>query len=225
VRRGQAEPEILSPPLPLARWRHFEGAGIFYSATELEAQACLGEPVLVVGGANSAGQAALFLASRGSPVRLVVRARALGAGMSDYLTRRIREHDSIETHVGTEVTALHGDDVLIGVDLTSHAHGRSQRQRCIGLFCFIGATPATGWLHGLMLDEDGFVLTDTDLDADELPPVWRALDRRPFPFETSVPRVFAVGDVRHAAMKRVAAAAGEGSSAIPSVLRAIDDRG
>jgi thioredoxin reductase (NADPH) len=145
--------------------------------------------------------------------------------MSDYLTRRIREHDSIETHLGTEVTALHGDDVLIGVDLTSHAHERRQRQRCIGLFCFIGATPATGWLHGLMLDEDGFVLTDTDLDADELPPVWRALDRRPFPFETSVPRVFAVGDVRPAAMKRVAAAAGEGSSAIPSVLRAIDDRG
>jgi thioredoxin reductase (NADPH) len=96
-----------------------------------------------------------------------------------------------------------------------------QQQRCVGLFCFTGATPATGWLDGISLDDHGFVLTGTDLTDEDLPPVWGALGRRPFPFETSTPRVFAVGDVRHGSTKRVAAAVGEGSSAVPSMRRAI----
>jgi thioredoxin reductase (NADPH) len=176
---------------------------------------------VVVGGANSAGQAALFLAARGSPVDLVVRKDDLSTGMSDYLARRIREHAHIQTHLGTEVTALHGEDRLSGVEVTHRSNGEVQRRPCVGLFCFIGATPATDWLDGVVLDQSGFVLTDTELSDQDLSPVWAALGRLPLPFETSVPRLFAVGDVRRASMKRVAAAVGEGSSAIPSVHRAI----
>jgi thioredoxin reductase (NADPH) len=207
--------------LPLPRWNDFEGAGIFFAATEIEAQACRGKPAVVVGGANSAGQASLFLASRGSQVHLVVRKDELSAGMSDYLVRRVREDARIETHLATEVTALHGEGHLSGVDLTYRSEGTTTQVPCSALFCFIGAAPATSWLSGLMLDEHGFVLTDTDLADHDLPPAWGALGRKPLPFETSLPRVFAVGDVRRASMKRVAAAVGEGSSAVPSVLRAI----
>jgi thioredoxin reductase (NADPH) len=205
----------------LARWSEFEGAGIFFSATEIEAEYCHGEPIVVLGGANSSGQAALFLASRVSRVNLVIRHDELEAGMSDYLARRIRQHPRIDTHLGTEVTALHGHDSLSGVDLTRRSDGIVQQRRCVGLFCFIGATPATGWLDGISLDDHGFVLTGTDLTDEDLPPVWGALRRRPLPFETSLPRVFAVGDVRHGSTKRVAAAVGEGSSAVPSMRRAI----
>jgi thioredoxin reductase (NADPH) len=211
--------------LALARWEQFEGAGIYFAATEIEAQACQGEPVVVIGGANSAGQAALFLASRGSPVDVVVRGPDLSAEMSDYLVRRLREHPHITIHLRTEVTALHGDEHLSAVDLTRRSDDTVVRRRCSGLFCFIGATPATNWLDGVVLDEDGFVLTDTELTEQHLSPVWAALGRSPLPFETSLPRVFAVGDVRRASMKRVAAAVGEGSSAIASVHRAIGNSG
>jgi thioredoxin reductase (NADPH) len=210
--------------LPLARWHDFEGAGIFFSATEIEAQGCSGQSVVVVGGANSAGQAALFLASKACAVDLVVRRDELSAGMSDYLVRRVREHPQITTHLATEVTGLHGDDHLTAVDLTHRSDGTVERRACSGLFCFIGATPATGWLDGVALDEHGFVLTDTDLADHDLSPAWVALGRRPLPYETSVPRVFAVGDVRRASIKRVAAATGEGSSAIASVHRALGNR-
>jgi thioredoxin reductase (NADPH) len=180
--------------------------------------------VVVVGGANSAGQAALFLASRSSPVHLVVRGHELSARMSDYLVRRIRGNPRIETHLSTEVTALHGDRHLTAVDLAPRVQGAIERTECSGLFCFIGATPATSWLDGVLLDGDGFVLTDADLAADDLPPVWAELGRPPLPFETSMPGVFAAGDVRRASMKRIAAAVGEGSSTIPSVHRVIGDR-
>jgi thioredoxin reductase (NADPH) len=207
--------------LPLARWHDFEGAGIFFSATEIEAEFCRDKPVVVLGGANSSGQAALFLASRASSVNLVVRHDELEAGMSAYLARRIRQHPRIETHLGTVVTALHGRHRLTGVDLTRRSDGAVQQRQCAGLFCFIGATPATAWLHGAFLDDHGFVLTDSDLTDEDLPPMWAALGRRPLPFETSVPRVFAIGDVRRGSTKRVAAAVGEGSSVIPSILHAI----
>jgi thioredoxin reductase (NADPH) len=208
--------------LPLSRWHEFEGAGIFFSATEIEAQGCHGEPVVVIGGANSAGQAALFLAAHGSDVALVVRGDSLSAGMSEYLVDRVQEHPGITIRLGTDVTGLHGEDRLDGVELTSHSDAAVISVPCTGLFCFIGATPATAWLDGVELDDNGFVLTDTDLDDRRLSTGYATLGRRPLPFETSVPRVFAVGDVRRASMKRVAAAVGEGSSAIPSVHRAID---
>jgi thioredoxin reductase (NADPH) len=208
--------------LPLARWQEFEGAGVFFAATEIEAEFCHGEPVVVVGGANSSGQAALFLASRGSPVNLVVRHDKLEAGMSKYLARRIRQHPRIDTHLGTEVSGLHGGDRLSGVDLTRRSDRAVQELACVALFCFIGATPATDWLGGVSLDDRGFVLTDTWLTDQDLPPVWAALGRRPLPFETSIPRVFAIGDVRRGSIKRLAAAVGEGSSAVPSLQRAIE---
>jgi thioredoxin reductase (NADPH) len=211
--------------LPLDRWADFEGAGIFYAATELEARTCTPDPVAVVGGANSAGQAAIFLADRGSHVDLVVRGSDLTAGMSRYLVDRVVSHPRITVSVETEVSALHGEQSLEAITLIARdgaAGAAGEERACKGLFCFIGAHPATGWLAGkVALDDDGFVLTDSQLDEGELPSAWALLGRRPLPFESSVPAVFAVGDVRHGSMKRVAAAVGEGASAIRSVHTAI----
>jgi thioredoxin reductase (NADPH) len=205
--------------LPLDRWAHFEAAGIYYAATEIEARACSAGRVAVVGGANSAGQASLFLADNGSAVDLVVRGADLSAEMSHYLVERILAHPSIVIHTATHVTALHGESELNAVTLTS-PEGATTAD-CVGLFCFIGAEPATGWLQGIAVDADGFVRTDRDLTDDETCGAWDLLGRGPLPFETNVPGVFAVGDVRSGSMKRVAAAVGEGASAIRSVHLAL----
>lgn len=206
--------------LDLERWASFEGAGIFHAATALELRQVLGAPVVVVGGANSAGQAALFLASNGCSVRLVVRGERLSTQMSNYLVDRLADDPRIRVHTGTRVAALHGDAVLEQVSLAGDTEGVVD---CRGLFCFIGAEPATGWLPQLDRDEDGFVRTGADVR--ERGGVWRGLGREPLPFETSLPRVFAAGDVRRGSMKRVAAAVGEGSSAVASVHRALADAG
>jgi thioredoxin reductase (NADPH) len=212
--------------LPLERWSDFEGAGIYYAATEIEARNCVDRPVGVVGGANSAGQAALYLAERGSEVSLVVRGPDLRAKMSAYLADRIMAHPRITVHTGTEVAALHGSDRLEAISLRDGAGagndgtggGRTaEQQPCLGLFCFIGAAPATEWLHGLAVDEKGFLRTDAQLRDEELAGPWPGLGRRPLPLETSEPRVFAAGDVRSGSMKRVAAAVGEGATAVSSV--------
>jgi thioredoxin reductase (NADPH) len=204
--------------LPLPQWERFEGSGgIYYAATEMEARMCAAEPVTVVGGANSAGQAALFLAGRGSSVTLAVRGGDLAAGMSRYLVDRVSAHPRITIRLETEITGLEGDNVLRAVTATQRSSGVATHVPCRGLFCFIGAVPATDWLTDVTLDPDGFVYTDAHLDNGTLPPAWDLLARRPHPFETSVPGVFAVGDVRHGSMKRVAAAVGEGASAISSV--------
>jgi thioredoxin reductase (NADPH) len=202
--------------LPLERWGEFEDSGIFYAATELEARACAGRPVAVLGGGNSAGQAALFLSTRECAVNLVLRGDQLAADMSDYLVQRIVAEPRITVQASTEVVALGGDDRLREVQLRSRVDGALRPAECAGLFCFIGATPSTSWLPALAMDEDGFVLTGTQLG-----PLWTDTGRVPLPYETSVPRVFAVGDVRVGSMKRVAAAAGEGASAIPSVHAAL----
>jgi thioredoxin reductase (NADPH) len=206
--------------LPLERWDDFEGAGIYYAATELEARTCTPDPVTVVGGANSAGQAAIYLADSGSTVDLVVRGRNLTKDMSTYLVDRILVHPRIRVRTESEVTALYGEASISSIRITTRG-AVGDVQDCRGLFCFIGAQPATGWLDGVALDADGFVLTDSHLDDTSLPDMWTMLGRRPLPFETSVPGVFAVGDVRHGSMKRVAAAVGEGASAIRSVHAAI----
>ena len=203
--------------LPLPRWPDFEGAGIYYAATELEARVCGNQPVAVVGGANSAGQAALYLASRESSVSLVVRGSDLFAGMSAYLADRLLASPHVTIHTEAEVTALHGDASLSHITLTNRATGETHDTACKGLFCFIGAVPATDWLTGLALDDDGFIRTDLQLVDADLREIWADLGRRPLPFETSVPAVFAAGDVRSGSMKRVAAAVGEGSSAVRSV--------
>jgi len=210
--------------LPLPRWSDFEGAGIYYAATALETRDLENRPVAVVGGANSAGQAALFLASRGCAVRLVIRAADIGRGMSQYLVERIVADPRISVHTSSEVTALDGGTSLASIGLTDRSTGEAVTAECVALFCFIGATPATDWLDGVAVDDDGFVLTDTQLAPDDLGADWAALGRAPLPFETSIPAVFAAGDVRHGSMKRVAAAVGEGASAVASVHAAIGVR-
>jgi thioredoxin reductase (NADPH) len=207
--------------LPLPRWADFEGAGIFYAATELEARACADRPVTVIGGANSAGQAALYLASKGCDVTLAVRGNDVRAGMSSYLVERVHAHTRISVRTATEVTALAGDDALTHIELTHTGLNEAQQQPCRGLFCFIGAEPATGWAPGVRLDRHGFVRTDVQLTPAILEPIWSVLERTPLPYETSIPGVFAAGDVRAGSMKRVASAVGEGASAVRSVHAAI----
>ena len=207
--------------LPLERWPDFEGAGIYYAATELEARGCTGSPVAVVGGANSAGQAALYLAGRGSEVSLIVRGADIAAEMSSYLVDRLLAHPRVTVRCRSEITRLDGGDFLEEVSVTDRTSGTALPQPCSGLFCFIGAEPATDWLTGIVTEGDGFIRTDMQLAEADLGPAWAGLGRRPLPFETSVPGVFAVGDVRSGSMKRVAAATGEGASAIASVHKVI----
>lgn len=202
--------------LALDRWADFEGAGVYYAATPLEAKQVAGSPVVVVGGANSAGQAALFLAANGCPVRLVVRGAAVDATMSNYLLDRIADDPHITVHVSTQVTGIEGGAALERVTLSS-----GETVDCRGLFCFIGADPSTGWLGNIATDEHGFVLTGTDVPLAEAAAMLGTIGRDPLPFETSAPLVFAAGDVRGGSMKRVAAAVGEGSSAVASVHRAL----
>ncbi len=207
--------------LPLERWPDFEGAGIYYAATELEARGCMGSPVTVVGGANSAGQAALYMAGRGSEVSLVVRGPDIAAEMSAYLVDRLQGHPRVTVRCRSEVTRLDGGDFLEEVSITDRTTDSTRAQPCSGLFCFIGAEPATSWLTGIATGDDGFIRTDVQLNDDDLGPAWATLGRQPLPFETSIPGVFAVGDVHSGSMKRVAAATGEGASAIASVHKAI----
>jgi thioredoxin reductase (NADPH) len=202
--------------LDAARLADFEGNGVYYAATEMEARLCAGSPVVVAGGGNSAGQAAMFLAESGSPVTIVIRGHDLGADMSRYLVDRIEAEARIDVRTNTRITALDGDATLRSIHLTSG--GSDAVLPCAALFSFIGADPATDWLSGCAaLDEHGFVLTDRSLGEEHLAGRWEALNRRPLPFETNYPGLFAVGDVRADSMKRVAAAVGEGSAAVRSV--------
>ncbi|MFJ9721721.1 FAD-dependent oxidoreductase [Streptomyces sp. NPDC101209] len=203
--------------LPVDRWTELTGNGIYYAATDLEAQPMAGRPVLVVGGANSAGQAALHLARCSADVTLALRGGDLGARMSSYLVDRIVSDPRITVLTGTEVAELHGGARLEGVTLAERGGGTTRRIPCAGLFCFIGAEPATDWLTHVALDEAGFIPTDRALTPAVRGSRWRDLGREPLPYETSVPGVFAAGDVRAESMKRVAAAAGDGASAVRSV--------
>jgi thioredoxin reductase (NADPH) len=190
----------------------FEGAGVYYAATDLEARVCDGMSVLVLGGGNSAGQAAIYLAQHHCKVTLAIRRGDLSQSMSHYLIERIEADPKVELLTGVEVQGLGGQDHLEQVTLRVLATGEQRTISCAGLFSFIGAVPATSWLgDGVVRDEHGFVLTDRQL-PDPAPGT-----SGPLPFETSVPGVFAAGDVRHDSMKRVAAAVGEGSSAVRSV--------
>ncbi len=202
--------------LDAARLADFEGNGVYYAATELEARLCAGSPVVVAGGGNSAGQAALFLAEAGCPVTVVIRGHDLDASMSRYLVDRIEAEGRIDVRTNTSITALDGDTTLTSVRVTTG--GVDAVLPCAALFSFIGADPATDWLSGCAaLDEHGFVLTDRSLGEEYLAGRWEALGRRPLPFETSYPGLFAVGDVRAGSTKRVAAAVGEGSASVRSV--------
>jgi thioredoxin reductase (NADPH) len=141
--------------------------------------------------------------------------------MSAYLVDRLLVHPQVTVHSRSEVTRLDGGEFLTEVSITDRTTGATRAQPCSGLFCFIGAEPATSWLTGIATEDNGFIRTDVRLTDDDLGPAWAGLGRRPLPFETSMPGVFAVGDVRSGSMKRVAAATGEGASAIASVHKAI----
>jgi thioredoxin reductase (NADPH) len=203
--------------LPVEHLERYEGAGVYYAATEMEARVCRDAAAIVVGGGNSAGQASLFLAQQGSEVSIVIRGDDLAASMSHYLIERIESDPRITLHTCTEVRGLSGNGHLESVVLEHRVTKTERTVACAGLFCFIGAQPATEWLREVVvLDDKGFVLTDRSLPASVIDgPLFST--RRPLPFETSVPGVFAVGDVRNGSLKRVAAAVGEGSSAVRSV--------
>ena len=194
----------------------FESRGVYYAATELEARSCAGSPVVVAGGGNSAGQAALFLATAGSAVTIVIRGPDLAASMSRYLVDRIEADKRIAVRRDTGIVALEGGETLTGVRV--RGPGGEETLASTALFSFIGADPASEWLSGFVaLDEAGVVLTDRSLERKYLDGRWEALRRSPLPFETSHPGLFAVGDVRSGSTKRVAAAVGEGSAAVRSV--------
>ncbi len=192
--------------LRLERLEHFEGTSIHYAATPMEATMCRGDPVAVVGGGNSAGQAALFLARHVPVVRLLVRHDDLSRDMSRYLADRIERSPAIEVWVRTEVRELIGGETLEGQVVADCATGETQTIEARALFVFIGADPHTGWLDGQVeLDEHGFVVTGSRVGAE---------DCEPSLLETSRPGIFAAGDVRSGSTKRVAAAVGEGSMVV-----------
>jgi thioredoxin reductase (NADPH) len=208
--------------LPLKRLSEFEGVGVYYAATQMEAQACTGRPAVIVGGGNSAGQAALFLARTCPEVHLVIRGQTLGSSMSRYLIERIEQSPGIQVLYHTEVTALLGDEALEGLVLRHSADNTTSTLSVGGLFVFIGATPSTDWLHGqLAVDEDGFVLTGADIPVARL----ESVEQAPLLLETSRPGVFCVGDVRSRSVKRVATAIGEGSMAVRLVFDRLQTKG
>jgi len=205
----------------IANLRKFEGQGVYYSATHMEAQLCGSDAVIVVGGGNSAGQAAVFLSQTASRVHVLVRSGALADTMSRYLIQRIEENPNIELHYRTELVGLGGDAHLERVTWRDTASGETSTHDICHVFLMAGARPRTEWLKGcLALDDKGFILTGRDLDATVQAPAW-ALARPPQILETSLPGVFAVGDARSGNVKRVASAVGEGSIAVHLVHRSL----
>jgi thioredoxin reductase (NADPH) len=193
--------------LPVPRLEEFEGTSVHYAATHVEAQLCHGDPVAVVGGGNSAGQAAVFLMKHAARVSLLIRGGDLGRSMSRYLADRIERTPGIEVLRHTEVRELVGEGALEAVVVEDNRTGSRRRLEARALFVFIGAEPHTGWLGDrLALDDRGFILTGADAVPDD--------GRQPFLLETSLPGVFAAGDVRSGSIKRVTSAVGEGAMAI-----------
>ena len=204
------------PPIPnLAR---FEGSGVYYAATPMEAQLCGGEEVIVVGGGNSAGQAAVFLAQTAGRVRVVVRGSGLADTMSRYLIRRIEEHPRMRVSTHTEIVDLEGDAHVTRVRLRDNETGAHEDLPVRHVFMMTGAVPNTQWLDGcVVLDANGFVKTGPELSPEDLAAGKWPLSRPPYLLETSRPGVFAVGDVRAGNIKRVASAVGEGANSVALV--------
>ena len=208
--------------LPLDRLAEFEGVGVYYAATQSEAQACGTGPVAIVGGGNSAGQAALFLSRSCTKVHVLIRRDALDASMSRYLVDRIERNPGIVVWPSTQVTALTGTNKLEAVRLRREGQPEASELAVTGLFVFIGAKPGTGWLAGqLAEDRHGFLLTGSDIPATRL----ENENLTPLFLETSRPGIFAVGDVRSGSVKRVAAAIGEGSVAVRLALERLQSEG
>lgn len=210
--------------LSLPNLSQFEGAGLYYGATFMEAQLCAGEEVVVVGGGNSAGQAAVFLAETARRVNVFVRSGGLAESMSRYLIRRIEDNPRIVLRTYTEITALEGSNHLESVSWRDNQTGNVETHDIRHVFVMTGAAPSTGWLADcLVLDAKGFIKTGPDLSQDELAAAQWPLARAPYLLETSLPGVFAVGDVRGGNIKRVASAVGEGSIAVAFVHQVLHE--
>jgi thioredoxin reductase (NADPH) len=211
--------------LALENLPRYLGVGIYYAATNLEARLCTDEEIIIVGGGNSAGQAAVFLASSCRHVHLLVRSDGLADSMSRYLIRRIEDSPNITLHVRTQVTALEGDGRLERVTWRGTSPEKTETHDIGHVFLMTGAVPNTRWLEGCIdLDDKGFVRTGPDLHPGEsLEPFRWPLQRVPYLLETNVPRVFAVGDVRSGSAKRVASAVGEGSVCVQLVHRVLSE--
>jgi len=204
--------------LPVENLSQFEGVGVYYGATHLESQMCGGEDVVVVGGGNSAGQAAVFMAQTARRVYMLVRSDGLAQTMSRYLIRRIEESPNITLLTNTEITSLAGNDHLESVEWRNNKTREVETHTITALFSMIGAVPNSAWLEGCVAcDAAGFIKTGSDLSIEDLERAHWPLSRPPFLLETSLPGVFAVGDVRAGNVKRVASAVGEGSIAVSFV--------
>jgi thioredoxin reductase (NADPH) len=210
--------------LPLENLSRFEGAGVYYGATFVEAQLCKGEEVIVVGGGNSAGQAAVFLAQITKRVHMLIRSTSLAESMSRYLIRRIEKNPTIVFQLQTEIVALEGGNHLDSVHWRNGQTGQIEQHRIRHVFVMTGADPNTRWLNGcIALDAKGFINTGPDLSQENLNASRWPLTRQPYLLETSLPNVFAVGDVRGGNIKRVASAVGEGSIAISFVHKVLQE--
>jgi thioredoxin reductase (NADPH) len=210
--------------LPIDSLPRFEGAGVYYAATFMEAQLCAGDDVVVVGAGNSAGQAAVFLAQTARRVHMVIRSGGLADTMSRYLIRRIEDHPAIVRHPHTEIVTLEGNGHLERVGWRDSQSGRVETQGIRHVFAMTGAVPSTRWLGGcLALDAKGFIKTGPDLSPEDLATARWPLARAPHLLETSLPGVFAIGDVRAGSLKRVASAVGEGSIAIAAVHQVLHE--
>ncbi len=210
--------------LSLENLAQFDGAGVYYGATPLEARLCGGDEVIVIGGGNSAGQAAVFLAQTAGRVHMLVRSDGLAESMSRYLIRRIEENPAIVLRTHTEIVALEGGDHLERVRWRDNQAGSIETHDIRHVFVMTGAVPNTHWLDGCVaLDGKGFIKTGPDLSQDDLAAAHWPLARAPHLFETSLPGVFAVGDVRAGNLKRVASAVGEGSSAVALVHQVLQE--
>jgi thioredoxin reductase (NADPH) len=198
--------------LALPDLERYEGLGVYYAATQAEAQLCYGDPVLIVGGGNSAGQAAMFMSRGAASCRLMIRGDDLGKSMSRYLIDELERREQVELLTHSEVVELKGEDGLEAVVVADTRTGERRELEAKALFVFIGAEPHTDWLRGhVAMDEHCFVLTGRDLQDEQLAAYG---DERPFFLETSQPGIFAVGDVHSGSVKRVASAVGEGSMAV-----------
>jgi thioredoxin reductase (NADPH) len=197
---------------------HLQEAGVYYGAAMTEAQLCAGEDVFVVGGANSAGQAAVYFAQFARSVTILVRSDSLQKGMSQYLIDQIAQIENIHVETFSEVVEVHGEDHLESITILNTETGETRTVPTAALFIFIGAVPCTAWLRGkLPMDDRGYLLTGSLLPRDGNGPRGWKEDRDPFIFESTIPGVFAAGDTRHSSIKRVASAVGEGSITVQMV--------